>query len=197
MKFRPDGFFGNSTFNSYWAATKIKGKFSLSVSVNAALSILVFGCYVALKCLVHFRYICIASEEKKKRKKMSAEIIHSKFTQDLVSFSLNGFSKSKVNNNTQQDEKIKHQLTPFDRSEPQLYCHCTLIYISKTLSKCIHTFSETDVFCSSFATLSILGRVSWPIEAVTIELSIVLHRLPSPCLHRRTLAYTRVRSVLY
>ena len=130
---------------------------------------------------------------------MSAEIIHSKFTQDLVSFSLNGFSKSKVNNNTQQDEKIKHQLTPFDRSEPQLYCHCTLIDISKTLSKCVHTFSETDVFCSSFATLSILGRVSRPIEAVTIELSIALHRLPSPCLHChwRTLSYTRVRSVLY
>ena len=134
---------------------------------------------------------------RKKTQKMSAEIIHSKFTQDLVSFSLNGFSKSKVNNNTQQDEKIKHQLAPFDRSEPQLYCHCTLIDISKTLSKCIHTFSETDVFCSSFATLSILGRVSRPIEAVTIELSIALHRLPSPCLHWRTLSYTRVRSVLY
>ena len=128
---------------------------------------------------------------------MSAQIIHSKFTQDLVSFSLNGFSKSKVNNNTQQDEKIKQQLTPFDRSEPQLYCHCTLIDISKTLSKCIHTFSETDVFCSSIATLSILRRVSRPIEAVTIELSIALHRLPSPCLHWRTLSYTRVRSVLY
>ena len=103
-----------------------------------------------------------------------------------------------MNNNTQQDEKIKHQLTPFDRSEPQLYCHCTLIDISKTLSKCIHTFSETDVFCSSVATLSILGRVSRPIEAVTIELSIALHRLPSPCLHWRALSYyTRVRSVLY
>ena len=64
--FVQNGFFGNSAFNSYWAATKIKGKFSLSVSVNAPLSILVFGCYVTLKCLVHFRYICIALEKNAK-----------------------------------------------------------------------------------------------------------------------------------
>ena len=144
--------------NSTCATAKIKENFRhRSVWMHPKHT--VFGCFVVQKCLVYFKDICIALGKNAKKKNEYRN--YSKFTQDSVSFNLNGFSKSKVNNKTKFSTTLHS--TWVNR---RCIAVALLIDITKH-STSIHTFSETDVFCSSFAALSTLGRVSRPIEAVT------------------------------